>query len=369
MNAKIERILGIIAIGALLVACSKPSSSEKYRTVTDMAGRTIQVPDTIRKVYTQNPGTVLLYMIDPGLLACRTMQFSKASIPYLKPEYKALPYTDGSVEEIIKNKPDVIISYFDINNKTKDDADQLSKKTGIPVFVVDINMLRFPEVFDTLGTLLNRRTQTDKMKSFYHKYVGQIISTAKKIPNDKKVRVYYAETENGTGTDPSGSKHSQIIDLVGATNVANVDALPGSGLSPVSMEQILLWNPDVILCWTGMSTMLTTYQHITKDKVWKSLKAVKNNKVYQIPYIPFGWFDRPPGPSRILGAIWTAKLLYPELYHFDIKSVTKEYFEIFYHTKITDKQLIEILNPSSKGLICNKKSVNEKKRKNGAPCL
>lgn len=308
-----------------------------------MAGRTMQVPDTIRKVYTQNPGTVMLYAIDPSLLVCRTMQINEVSKTYLKPSYRQLPFTDGSVEEILKNRPDVIVAYFDINNKTKDDADQLSKKTGIPVFMVDINMLQFPQAFDTLGNLLNRRSQTDRMKAYYHKYIGKIITTAKGIPKNKKVRVYYAETLNGTGTDPSGSKHSQIIDLVGATNVATVKVLPGTGLSPVSMEQILLWDPDVILCWTG--TPLKTYRHVLQDPVWQSMRALKNHKVYQIPYIPFGWFDRPPGPNRILGAIWTANLLYPEYYHFDMKEATKEFFNLFYHIHVTDQQLTEILSP------------------------
>jgi iron complex transport system substrate-binding protein len=351
MKIKIEKAFTIFLFALLFVSCNRNNSKKLLRTVTDMAGRTMQVPDTIKKVYAFNPGTVLLYAIDPNLLACRTMRVNKLSIPFLKQQYIDLPYTDGSIEEIIKNKPDVIISYFDLSDKTKDDADKLSKKTGIPVFVVDINILKFPQVFDVLGKLLNRSEQTDRMKFFYHQYIDPIIATAKQIPKDKKVRVYYAEGENGMGTDPSGSKHSQIIDLVGAVNVAQVSALSGMGLSPVSMEQILLWKPDVILCWTGTSSTMTTYQHVTTDKMWKTLQSVRKKAVYQIPYIPFGWFDRPPGPSRILGAIWTAELLYPNLHHFNMKSVTKEYFELFYHIKLTDRQLNEVLYPSSEGLI------------------
>lgn len=335
----------LLLVGLLCTGCSQSRSKTATREVTDMAGRTMLVPDTIKRVFTTHPGSIILYAVDPGLSVCRTLQISKYAKPFLKPEYIDLPYTDGSPEEIVKLKPDIIISCFDINDKTKDDADKLSKKTGIPVFQVEIDMENYSETFDVLGDLLNRHQQTDRMKAFVHTYLDTITERAKRIPEKSKVRIYYAEGEKGLATDPSGSKHSQIIDLVGAINVAQATILPGSGMTPVSMEQILLWNPDQILCWTGSGVNMSTYSAVTKGSVWKKVPAVRKKQVYQIPFLPFGWFDRPPGTNRILGAIWTAHLLYPKIYPFDMKAVTKEYFEIFYHRRLSEKELEEVLFP------------------------
>ena len=94
-----------------------------------------------------------------------------------------------------------------------------------------------------------------------------------------------------------------------------------------------------------MSSSMNTLQYIMSDNLWARTRAVKNRKVYQIPFQPFGWFDRPPGTNRIMGAIWAADLLYPEIYHFNLKQITREYFDIFYHYQLTDKELAEVLHP------------------------
>ncbi|ACF13422.1 periplasmic binding protein [Chloroherpeton thalassium ATCC 35110] len=330
------------------------ASLPNTREVTDMAGRKMVVPDTVRRVYVNRPGSVLMYAIAPELLVCRSLWTTDVSRKFMLEGYLQLPYVEGSAEEIIKLKPDVIISYFKVNPQAKDEADKLSEKTGIPVFMVEMDMQKYDETFELLGNLLNRKTQTDRMSAFMHTYLDSIRRIAPKIPADEKVRVYYAEGERGLNTDPSGSFHSEILEVVGAKNVADVAPLSGKGMSQVSMEQILMWKPDVVLVWTGMGATLATYEHIMNDAVWAKIHAVSEKKVYQIPYQPFGWFDRPPGTNRILGAIWTAQLLYPERYPFDMEAITREYFDIFYHHPLSQEALHEVLHPNPKGLELSK---------------
>ncbi len=319
--------------------------------VTDMAGRKMVVPSVIRRIYVNKPGSVLMYAVAPDMLVSRSLWLTDKTKRYLKSSYLQLPYVDGSVEEMVRLKPDIIISSFNINPKTKDEADRLSQKIGIPVFMVPIDMGRYEQTFKVLGELLNRQEQTGRMRGFIHTYFDGIAIKAKQIPAKQRVRVYYAEGERGLNTDPSGSFHSQILDVVGAVNVAQVAIASGQGMSAVSMEQLLLWNPDVVLVWTGMGSSMTTMHAIQSDNLWARTRAVKNNKLYQIPFLPFGWFDRPPSTNRIMGAIWTAELLYPDIYHYDLKKVTREYFDIFYHHKLTDDELAEVLHPNPQVLI------------------
>jgi len=340
----------LIALSLFLAIIASCSPSEKKqqlatRVVTDMAGRKMVIPDTIRRLYVNRPGSILLYAVAPDMLVSRSLWMTGGTKRYLKRSYLQLPYVDGSVEEIVRLRPDIIISSFNINPKTRDEADKLSKKTGIPVFMVEMDMNKYEQTFKVLGELLNRKVQTDKMIGFLHTYVDSIAIKAQQIPDKERVRVYYAEGGRGLNTDPSGSFHSQILDVVGAVNVADVGIVAGQGMSAVSMEQLLLWNPDVVLVWTGMSSSMTTLHFIRSDKLWAGTGAVKNNKVYQIPYQPFGWFDRPPATNRIMGLIWAAQLLYPDRYHFNLKEITREYFDIFYHYTLTDDELSEVLHP------------------------
>ncbi len=351
---QVRSILQIVVPLFLVVLAACNSSEHKplqpTHEVTDMAGRKMLVPDTIRRLYVNKPGSILMYAIAPDLLVSRSLWMNEGTKKFLSGSYLQLPYMDGSVEEIVKLKPDIIISSFNINPKTRDEADKLSKKTGIPVFMVEMDMAKYEATFKILGQLLNRQAQTERMTGFLHAYIDSISVKAKSIPEKQKIHVYYAEGGRGLNTDPAGSFHSQILNVVGALNVAQTGVVAGQGMSAVSMEQILLWNPDIILVWTGMNTSMTTLQYIKSDNLWAKTRAVKNNKVYQIPFQPFGWFDRPPGTNRIMGAIWTAELLYPDVYHFDLNKITREYFDIFYHHNLTDNELAEVLHPDPEKL-------------------
>ena len=341
-------IICLFTLLTLITSCGNAvKKNSAVREVTDMAGRKMMVPDTIKRIYVDCAGGLTLYAVAPDMIVARTVWINDNIKPFLQKKYADLPYTNGSAEEIMRLKPDIIISSFAINKKTSDDADRLAKQTGIPVFQVEMDMNLYPKIFRSLGNLLRRENQTKQMEAFVHTYLDSIKIRAAKIPDNRKIRVYYAEGSNGLATDPSGSFHSQVIDFVGAKNVSQVAIFSKKGMSPVSMEQVLKWNPDVVLCWTGDKG---TYKSVTQNDVWKKVSALKNNAVYQIPYLPFGWFDRPPGTNRIIGTIWTAHLLYPDIFPYDMPKVTQEYFKIFYHRKLTQQELNEVLHPNPKGM-------------------
>ncbi len=332
------------------------------REVVDMAGRRMLVPETIRRVYTGRPGSVVLYAIAPDLMVSRSLWTNPGAERFLGKSYLNLPFAEGSAEEIIRLHPDVIVNYFDLSPKSIDDANRLSARTGIPVFMVDMDMAKYPKAFAALGNLLGRKEQADRMSAFFGKYLTPVIEGVKRIPEGNRRRVYYAEGPKGLNTDPAGSFHSQVLNLVGGVNVARVNALAGKGMSGVSMEQLLAWDPEIVLVWTGMGSSLTTWHSITGDPLWARLSAVRNGKVWQIPFQPFGWFDRPPGTNRIIGALWLAKLLYPDLCPYDIRQVTREYFSIFYHHDLTDAELDEVVHPlASKAM--QQQSTNNKMTK------
>jgi iron complex transport system substrate-binding protein len=75
---------------------------------------------------------------------------------------------------------------------------------------------------------------------------------------------------------------------------------------------------------------------------------VKRNAVYQVPWRPFGWIDRPPGLNRLIGLVWLANLLYPDVFPYDMTAVAKEFFLKFYHYELSEEEAREILKSQPK---------------------
>lgn len=83
--------------------------------------------------------------------------------------------------------------------------------------------------------------------------------------------------------------HTELIPLSGGTNVCPFKAATTMGMEKISTEQLLLYDPDVILVKEK-----GCFDRIQNDARWKLLRAVRKKRIYLIHYVPFNWFDRPP---------------------------------------------------------------------------
>ncbi|TCT24287.1 ABC transporter substrate-binding protein [Thiobaca trueperi] len=341
MKMRSPILKSLILIGAWLVA--NPVLAE--RQIVDMAGRMVALPDRIHKVYAVGHCIPIVGAMAPDLLA-NSYRLPEAARPLLAPvffEGKTTPNSGirFSDEEVIRMAPDLVV--MEAIPGAAERAERMQKRIGAPVVLVDQDMLHYKEAFAVLGEILDRREQARAMTDFVVRHLDPIREVAQTIPEDQRVRVYYAEGPDGLSTNPAGSSHTQVLDFVGAANVAQVKNLPDEGLSAVSLEQIYLWQPELILVWTPAADRLTTWRAIVEDPLWQKIAAVRNGQVVQIPWLPFSWLDRPPGTNRILGALWLAELFYPDRYDIDLAAATKEYFAIFYHREIADENVRKLL--------------------------
>ena len=127
----------------------------------------------------------------------------------------------------------------------------------------------------------------------------------------------------------------ETIEYLGARNVA---AEHQGGITTVSVEQVLAWNPDVIITIDpGFAASVRT------DPVWAPVKAVDSGRVYLSPSLPFSWVDFPPSVNRLIGLWWLAKALYPEQFAEDLRPITRDFFERFYHMTPSGAQIDAVL--------------------------
>ena len=120
-----------------------------------------------------------------------------------------------------------------------------------------------------------------------------------------------------------------------AQNVAGENK---GGLANVSIEQVLLWNPDVIIT-IDQDFAATVYG----DPSWGSVNAVRKRRVHLSPKMPFGWVDFPPSVNRLIGLWWLAKILYPDKFSEDMRSLTRDFYTMFYHRTPSDVQIDHVL--------------------------
>ena len=337
------------------------SNVSQTRQITDMVGRTLTVPTSINHVAaTSPPLTNLIYMLDPDMLIGWNSVTNTTK--YMPDTYRNLPviggwfgtYT-GNYETFISMNPDVVFEAYAANGMNMQGTDANSsivirqKNMGsIPVIGISdsTDATHYIPEIQYLGDLLGgtAKTNADKMITFYTNVLNKVNNTTKTIPNSEKKTVYYAEGTKGLQTEPQGAAHAQLIDICGGINVCNlpVSLGNGNGMTSVSMEQVIQWNPEVIICADP-----TFYASIYNNSLWQNIPAVKNKQVYMVPKAPESWMDRPPGVNQIIGIPWMAKVLYPEKFQdIDMKSMTKEFYSDFYHYNLTDNETTSILAAS-----------------------
>jgi iron complex transport system substrate-binding protein len=326
-------------------ACAQALSSDQ-RALTDMAGRTVIVPKKIHKAMGMSPvGTILIYTLSPELLAGWNVQPEPGELALIPELYKSLPVlggwygknNTGNLEAIIQAHPDLILSMGDAMGEAI--ADRLQQQTHIPVFILDGSLKKLPDAYIEAGELFGNPKRAKLLAAECRRTLDEISSKVATIPPEKRRRLYYAEGPTGLETEPANSMHSEALIFAGAVNVAAVPGQQGIGHTPVSMEQVLTWNPDVIVAgYDYISTPGEFYRKVWTDPVWNHVAAVRKGQVVEVPQYPFNWIDRPPSVNRIIGIKWVAHLLYPDLFPYDMRAETRRFYATFYHWNLTDAE-------------------------------
>ena len=321
------------------------------REITDMAGRKVTVPtaENIESVFSAGPvAAIFLYMVVPDKLLGWNYELNDVEKSIILDKYQDLPnFGMGDAvnyEAVIAANPTIAINSGKINDAMVSDCDALSESLGIPVVAVDNELNNSAEAFRFMGELLGVEDHAEELAQ-YAEQVFTDINVLSDIPEEKKVSVYFGNGEDSLETAPRGSQHAQILDVINAVNVADLELGDGSRVQ-ISAEQLLAWDPDVIVVngepkadKSGSSAA----EDILSNPDYASLKAVQDQKVYGTPNAPFSWVDRPAGPNRLIGMRWFSALIYPKYIKCDINEEIHKFFDLFYHVDLSDEQLENVL--------------------------
>lgn len=312
-------------------------------TVTDAAGRAVPVPEKVTRVFPAGPpAAIILYTLAPDLL----IGWPRANRPeereFLLSDIGSRPEVGrltgrgntANLEVVLALKPDLILDVGSTDATYVSLADRVQEQTGIPYALLEGRFAFIAPTYRTLGQLVGRRADGEELADFCHQTLTIITERIANVPRERRPAVYYARGPRGLDTGLGGSINVETIELL-ARNVAGETK---GGLARVSIEQVLLWNPDVII-----TIDLEFAASVRQNATWSAVKAVREGRIHLSPKLPFGWVDFPPSVNRLIGLWWLAKILYPDLFPEDLRTLTRDFYDRFYHVKVTEAQIDRVL--------------------------
>jgi iron complex transport system substrate-binding protein len=332
-------------IPLLAAATLMGSFSSWAATVTDIAGRSVEVPAKVDRILLgegrlfyavsllegKKPfDRIVGWQGDFRKLDPQTYSVYQAKFP----EIDKIPLIGNttadsvSPEKVLTLNPDVAI--FGLSGHGPGRDSQLVKqleKAGVPVVFVDFRTSPLKNTLPSmrlLGKVLHREQQAENYINFYQDNVRLVTDVTSKIPDNQKPSVFIelkaATSDDCCGTAGNGNM-GDFIDLAGGNNIAK-GLLPGA-LGQINLEKVLSANPDVYIASgakapdakdPGIKLGAKVTEQQARDSLnsamqrtgISTLKAVQDGNSHAI------WHSYYNSPYNVLAVQAFAKWIYPE---------------------------------------------------------
>jgi iron complex transport system substrate-binding protein len=271
------------------------------RTVTDLAGRTLEVPVDPRRVVALAPSaTEIVFAIDRQDRLVGVSRFSDT------PEAaRALPkvgsYVHLDLERIVALKPDLCLAIRDGNPKAV--VDRL-EAMGIPVYAVDPrDLASVMETVAAVGDLLNARETALRLVTDMRRRIDAVDRRVAKAAHRPRVFL-----QIGMTPIVSAGASTFLHELI--TRAGGVNAAAGATAYPrFSQEQVIALAPEVLII-TSMNREGLFQKALTEWRRWPQMPAVANNRIH---IVDSNCLDR-PSPRLVEGLEQLARLIHPTLF-------------------------------------------------------
>ena len=360
MNGKkrIALLLALVMSASLFACGAQPETNNgdsqntgdeaATRVFTDSCGREVTVPVNVEKVAVSGPlAQIVVFAMAPDKLVGIANAWDESAAQFLDTKYYDLPLLgqlyggkgEMNLETLLAAAPDVVIDVGEPKGSIVEDMDALQEQTGIPFVHIDAYLASMDNTYAMLGDLLAMPNEAQGRADYCRYAYDRAVEIANSV---EKANLLYITGDEGLNVIAKGSYHAEAIDLL-ANNLAVVEEPSSKGTgNEVDMEQILNWNPDVILFAPG-----SIYASVGSNENWQTVTAIKNGAYYEVPMGPYNWMGFPPSVQRLLGMTWMAKILYPTAADYDLYTEVSTYFQLFYHCELTQAQYDALVGGSA----------------------
>lgn len=350
----------IVTLSSLFAfsACDKDKDTANGKTVTDLLGREVTVPEKINRVVCIGAGSLRLYTYVGDLsklvgvedvdkdgtgvgatLSIRPYKMVNKDLFNSLPSCgKGGPQGSPEAEKILALNPDIVFSLYTSDKAAMDD---LQQKIGKPVVVLSYGKT---EAFDAnvkksialLGDILNRKERANELLSFISDTETYLSSIGEGIDKDEKKTVYLGCQSNyGTHGIESSSANYSIFDVSKIRNVLDEyvsktgETFKGYQKS-VDWEILVEMNPDRIILDAGGLEHLKA-QLKEKPEIFNRLSAFQSGEIYlQMPYNAY-YTNLETAYADAYFDAWVQyhDIVAPEKLNFDYVAKAREIYTLF----------------------------------------
>lgn len=329
------------------------AAAEAGFTITDQRGKKVAFDGPVKRIATAIiPSPSMIAAVDGSYdrivgINESTLQANKEGIfGTLFPESKKTATIAGAdfvpnVETTLSLKPDVVIQWGDMGDEVIAPLENAGFKVVGLTYGTQEQMETWIDVF---GTLVGKKERATGLITWMHDEEKAVRALAAPRTGARgRTKVLYLRTAADGWTTVNKSHYmNHWTDIAGGVNVARDEP---TGTPQVSVEQLLTWDPEVVLL-SGFDT--TTPADIYANKKLAGLRAVRTRRVYKIPLGGYRW-DPPCCESPLMWR-WVAQILAPGLAgRLGLRARIEKTFDHLYGYSISRGQIDDVLRLDMNG--------------------
>lgn len=271
------------------------------KTVTDEAGRTMEIPDNPKRIVAFAPSvTEIVYEIGQGSKLVGATRYSD-----YPSEARKLPrvgsYIHLDLEKIVALKPDLCIGVRDGNTYS---VVKRLEQFEIPVYVINPkNLDTIMRSIENIGVVLNQKKESRMLTARMKQRIKRVRESLSGIQN--RPGVFF---QIGIKPIVSVGTSTFIHDLITTAGGKNL-AMGTTPYPRFSREQVIRLKPDLIVI-SSMERDAMFETERSKWLQWPSLPAARKNR---IALVDSNLFDRPT-TRLVAGLEILAHLIHPSLF-------------------------------------------------------
>jgi len=327
---------------ALLAGCGggKTPCAGARREVVDLAGRRVRIPARVERIGCMTGASFEKALLVGG--GGKVVVKAATCPPWVR---RVHPAVDGvrslvnshdlNLEEFHRIRPDVLFFWDD------EKALPALEDNGIPALVPQPSkaarsmtefVQRQKDEVMLYGKVLGSAEEENARRwcSYYDAKVAMVLSRTRSVPSQRRPRVYYVRGPKALNTHGADENISWYGEMAGGRMVVRESG--AKGIADLSVEQILQWNPAMILVGRQYPASL-----VLDDPAWRNVAAVRTGRVLETPDGVF-WWDS--GSEGVLLLLYLAKLFHPDLFaDVDLRREVRDYYGSFYHATLSDREV------------------------------
>jgi iron complex transport system substrate-binding protein len=312
--------------------------------IVDQTGATVRISQPVERLASvYGAGTFYVYtlgaadrLVAAWYIGVKGIANATEAMFRLEPRLEEiLSFGDPNVEEMVARDAQLILVD---GSRHAAFAEQMAD-LGVPVIQY---LVETPEALAEAVELTGRALGPEALEranvflNDYDRVLSAVTEDVEGLAPEERARVLFLGTDRLQVA--SGDMYqTRLIEAAGGISVTR--ELAGYW-NEVNLEQVLLWNPDVILIPPYGPVQPAD---VLDDPDWAAIRAVRDGRVHRMPRV-IAPMDTPV-PESILGVAWMASLFYPDRIRLDLRTEVDRFYAFYYGYELTEAELDHLTVP------------------------